>query len=103
MSTTKTFNSSKFLNHKVRLKYDLEGHVVRLVCSKKDIAAAYLTKLIVDKKIGSVDSVIYSPARNSRVVHLLRGEYLNRFLRAGQQYALPKPKKRFSELADGSA
>jgi len=103
MGATKKFESAKFLNHKVQVRCDVDRHIVRIICSKQEIASRYLARLIVEKKIGSVDTVIYSAAKNSRVVALLRGESLNRFLRAGQKHPLPKPKKKFSELADGSA
>lgn len=103
MSATKKFDASKFLSYKIQVRYDQDRHVVRIVCVNREVSSKYLSRLIVEKKIGSVDTVIYSSAKNSKIVALLRGESLNRFLRIGQQHPLPKPKKTFSELADTTA
>lgn len=99
----KTFDT-RISRYKVRLSYNVGKKVVRIVCKKPEIGAEYLSNLIVEKKVGPIDSVIYSRDVNSTVVGLIRGSELDRFLRLGQRKIDGTPtRKSFSELADGSS
>lgn len=98
---TKTFDG-RHQNHKVRLTYRFDKNSIRIICSKPEIGADYLRKLIVSKKIGLVDSVIFSTRPNSKVVALMRGTGLDSFLRAGTSEETKKEapiKKTFSAIA----
>lgn len=98
---TRTFDG-KHKNQQVRLGYHLDKKSVRIVCKKPETGSEYLRKLITDGHIGLVDSVIYSPRHDSKVVALMRGAGLDKFLRAGVQPAGTTPPKRksFSQIVD---
>ena len=97
---TKTFDG-KHKNQQVRLTYNLDKKSVRIVCKKAETAAEYLRKLITDRHIGHVDSVIYSVRKDSRVVALMRGHGLDRFLRIAEPKETPAAdtqRKSFSKI-----
>ena len=100
---TKTFDG-RHKNHRIRLTYNLNKNVVRIICAKPELGSEYLSKLILEKKIGLVDSVIYSAKQDSVVVALLRGIGLDKFLRAGTKKPQSKKavsaKKSFSDMAN---
>jgi len=100
---TKTFDG-RHKNYRIRLAYNLHKHVVRIICAKPEFGSEYLSKLILEKKIGLVDSVIYSAKQDSKVVALMRGIGLDRFLRTGikkpQTKKAVSPKKSFSDMAN---
>ena len=99
---TKTFDG-RHKNHRVRLTYRDDKHSIRIVCSKPEVGADYLRKLITSNKIGHVDAVIFSTRRDSKVVALMRGNGLDTFLRSGMEDTKPlvvESKKSFSELAE---
>ncbi len=102
---TKTFDG-RHKNHRIRLTYNLNKNVVRIICAKPELGSEYLSKLILEKKIGLVDSVIYSAKQDSVVVALLRGIGLDKFLRAGIKKPRTKrtvsSKKSFSDMANES-
>lgn len=101
---TKTFDG-RHKNHRIRLTYNLNKSVVRIICAKPELGSEYLSKLILEKKIGLVDSVIYSVKQDSVVVALMRGIGLDKFLRAGikkPQAKRASPKKSFSDMASES-
>ena len=105
IAKTKTFDG-RHKNHRIRLTYNLNKNVVRIICAKPEIGSKYLSKLILEKKIGLVDSVIYSARQDSRVVALIRGIGLDKFLRAGTKKTERKQtvssKKSFSDMASES-
>jgi hypothetical protein len=97
---TKIFDG-KHKNQQVRLSYDLEKKTVRLICRKTETGSEYLRKLITDGHIGLVDAVIYSVRRESKVVALMRGIGLDKFIRAGIPKAASVPsRKSFREIVD---
>lgn len=102
---TKTFDG-RHKNHRIRLTYNLNKNVVRIICAKPESGSNYLSKLILEKKIGLVDSVIYSAKSDSKVVALMRGAGLDSFLRAGTKKPETKQpkssKKTFSDMATES-
>ena len=95
---TKTFEG-RHRNRKVKVIYRLDKHSVRIVCSDADVSADYIRSLIVAKKIGLIDSVLYSRKATSKVVGLIRGPELDRFLRRGQKDEPKKAQKTFSDIA----
>ena len=97
---TKTFDG-KYKNQQVRLTYNLERKFVRIVCRNPDTGSEYLRKLITDRHIGLVDAVIYSARQDSKVVALMRGVGLDRFLRAAAAEPTPAEdtqRKSFSKI-----
>ena len=103
---TKTFDG-KHRNQRVRLTYNLDKKSIRIICTKPETGSEYLRKLITDRHIGLVDAVIYSARADSKVVALMRGVGLDRFLRIGTETATATPaanqqKKSFSQLATES-
>ena len=100
---TRTFDG-KHKNQQVRLGYHLDKKSVRIVCKKPETGSEYLRKLITDGHIGLVDSVIYSPRHDSKVIALMRGVGLDKFLRAGVQPTndTPERRKSFSQIAEES-
>ena len=100
---TRTFDG-KHKNQQVRLGYHLDKKSVRIVCKKPETGSEYLRKLITDGHIGLVDAVIYSPRHDSKVIALMRGVGLDKFLRAGVQPTdkTAERRKSFSQLAEES-
>lgn len=96
----KKFITINFAHCQIQLAYNSEKHVVRIVCETYEIAAKYLAKIIVDKKIGAVDTVVYSETLDSKVLALIRGVHLRKFLRYGDRDVTVNKKKSFSELAE---
>ena len=86
--TIKTFDG-KHKDQQVRLAYHL------------DKKSEWYAKLITDGHIGLVDAVIYSSKTNAKVVALLRGVGLDKFLRSGVQPSGKVPaRKSFKQLVD---
>ena len=101
MTMTKTFSSKSYFHQKVVMKCNVEKNVVRIFCPKLDVASEFLTALIVGKKVGAVDAVIYSnePIGEGVVVHLFRGDRLTQFLRSGVKNKVKEePKSKFTDL-----
>lgn len=90
---------TKFKNRKIRVFYNEEKSSARVVCSSPELASQFLSKLIVERQIGGIDSIIYSSAHNSKVVVLVRGNEIDKFLRIGQPRTAP-PKRKFTEFLD---
>ena len=98
--TIKTFDG-KHKNQQVRLAYHLDKKSVRIICRKPETGSEYLRKLITDGHIGLVDAVIYSSKIDAKVVALLRGMGLDRFLRSGVQPSGKVPaRKSFKQLVE---
>lgn len=96
---TKTFDG-KQKNQRVRVKYNLDRECVRLICKKPETGAEYLRRLITDQMVGRIDAVIYSSRQDSKVVWLLRGDSLDKFLRTQEE--IPQPdnqRKSFTQIA----
>jgi hypothetical protein len=100
---TRTFDG-KHKNQQVRLGYHLDKKSVRIVCKKPETGSEYLRKLITDGHIGLVDAVIYSPRHDSKVIALMRGVGLDKFLRAGvpPSKKAAERRKSFSQIAEES-
>ncbi len=97
---TKTFDG-RHKNQQVRVTYHLEKQSVRIICRKAETASDYLRKLITDRHIGRVDAVIYSARKDSRVVALMRGVGLDKFLRITEPEspaAAAQQRKSFSRI-----
>ena len=93
----------KLDNQRVRLRYNLEKHSVRIICTNHDTGSEYLRQLIIGKYIGEVDSVIWSKRVDSKVVALMRGNGLDKFLRGAPKAEQPQEgRKSFSQIASES-
>jgi hypothetical protein len=92
----------KHKNQQVRLQYHLDKKSVRIVCRRPETGSEYLRKLITDGHIGLVDAVIYSVRLDSKVIALMRGIGLDKFLRAGiQSTETPdRTRKSFRQIVD---
>lgn len=99
----KTFDGT-FRDQPINLAYNMDKNVVRIICPSSDVAQEYLTKLIVGRKIGAVDTVIFSVRQDSVLVALMRGPHLNTFLRRNDEPEKPvaASKKSFSEMAESN-
>ncbi len=101
---TKTFDG-KHKNQQVRLTYNLEKKSVRVVCKTPATASEYVRKLITDRHIGLVDAVIYSARKDSKIIALMRGVGLDKFLRVTEPKspaAEAQQRKSFSQIANES-
>lgn len=81
----------------IKLQWNLETKRVRVTCHCPRIASAYISKLINQKRIGTISAVFYRENDDTNVVHLISGERIVRFIQEGFKTEY-KPKSKFTDL-----
>jgi hypothetical protein len=92
---------TKISKRQVRLRYNAVKKSVRIVCKNSDDGAVHLRNLITNGNVGLIDAVIYSARHDSKIISLIRGATLDKFLRSGTKEAASTTarKKTFSQIA----
>ena len=89
--------SAKVGNRIVRLTYNADTNIVRAICKTPEYASQYLSQMIVEGNIGSIDAIIYSKSLRSKIVFMIKGENVALFLRDNSTEEKTKGKK-FSDF-----
>ena len=81
----------------IKLRWNLENKQVWVTCHSSRIASAYISKLIHQKRIGTISAVFYREDDETNVVHVFSGERIVRFIQEGfkKEY---RTKTKFTDL-----
>lgn len=84
-------------SNKVRLRWNIESHVVTISCTNINLASKYLSTLIIAKRVTAIAAIVYSETYPSKVVKLYAGKNIEKFhcLAHERRY---KPRSRFTDL-----
>lgn len=69
----------------VKLSWNLENKRVTIICHSAKLASAYLSNLILYKRIGTVSAIIYKENEETNVTWLICGEQIVRFIQEGMK------------------
>lgn len=81
----------------IKLQWNLENKQVTVTCNSPKLASAYISKLIQQKRIGSISAVFYKEIEDTNIVHLITGGRVVLFIKEGLRKEY-KAKTRFKDL-----
>lgn len=81
---------------KVRLRWDIESHVVVVSCNNIHLASKYLSTLIIAKRITAIKAIVFSEVYPCKIVELYVGERIEAFHKFAHEKRY-KPRK-FTDL-----
>ncbi len=66
-------------SNKVRLRWDLDTHVVTVSCNNINLASKYLSTLIIAKRVTAISGIVYSAVYPSKIVKIYVGKCIEEF------------------------
>lgn len=84
-------------SNKVRLRWNIESHVVTISCTNINLASKYLSTLIIAKRVTAITAIVFSEKYPSKIVTLYAGDQIEKFHNLAHERRY-KPRTRFSDL-----
>jgi len=82
---------------KVRLRWNIETHVVTVSCKNIHLASKYLSTLIIAKRITAIRAIVFTEVYPCNFVELYVGENIEKFHNFAHEKRY-KPRSKFSDL-----
>ncbi len=82
---------------KVRLRWNIETHVVTMACDNINLASKYLSTLIISKRITAIKAIVFYEVYPGPFVKLYAGKHVEEFHALAHERRY-KPRSRFTDL-----
>lgn len=84
----------------IKLQWNLENKQVKVVCHSPRLASAYISRLIQQKRLGTISAIFFKESEDTNITWLICGEQIVRFIQEGFKQDSYKVKTKFGQILE---